>query len=105
MILPLLEGGSSQSLNEALSSGLPVVTNFFPNILDYIKTEAVLSYPPKDFKKMASACLDILQNEEKFNMMSKKARHHILQYDNTLIKEKLISIYKDNLGFEISLNR
>ena len=29
LILPLLEGGSSQTVNEALASGLPIVTNEF----------------------------------------------------------------------------
>ena len=47
LILPLLEGGSSQTLNEALSSGLPVITNSFPNLLDYTNTKAVLSFPTK----------------------------------------------------------
>jgi len=102
LILPLLEGGSSQTLNEALSSGLPVITNSFPNLLDYTNTKAVISFQPKDFKSMAHACLDLLDNEDKINLMSKNARLHMLGYDNLIIKKKLISIYKSYLGFKIN---
>jgi len=102
LILPLLEGGSSQTLNEALSSGLPVITNSFPNLLDYTNTKAVLSFRPKDFRGMANACLDILDDEEKINSMSKNARLHMLNYDNLIIKKKLISIYRSYLGLKIN---
>ncbi len=102
LILPLLEGGSSQTLNEAMSSGLPVITNSFPNLLDYINTTAVLSFRPKDFKSMAHACLDLLEDEKKINLMSKNARLHMLNYDNSIIKEKLIAIYESYLGFKIN---
>ena len=102
LILPLLEGGSSQTLNEALSSGLPVITNSFPNLLDYTNTKAVLSFQPKDFTSMAEACLDLLDDEERMDAMSKNARLHMLNYDNSIIKEKLISIYKSYLGIKIN---
>ena len=101
LILPLLEGGSSQTLNEALSSGLPVITNAFPNLSDYINTTAVLSFPPKDFKSMARACIDLLENEKKLNLMSKNARLHMLNYDISIIKKKLKIIYEDYLGLKI----
>ena len=102
LILPLLEGGSSQTLNEALSSGLPVITNSFPNLLDYTNTKAVLSFQPKDFRGMAYACLDLLDDEKKINLMSKNARLHMLNYDNSIIKKKLIRIYKSYLGVKIN---
>ena len=102
LILPLLEGGSSQTLNEALSSGLPVITNIFPNLLDYTKTKAVLSFQPKDFRSMAHACLDLLDDKKRMDVMSKSARLHMLNYDNSIIKSKLISIYKSYLGVTIN---
>ena len=102
LILPLLEGGSSQTLNEALSSGLPVITNSFPNLLDYTNTKAVLTFQPKDFRSMAHACLDLLDDEKKINLMSETARLHMLNYDNAIIKKKLINIYKSYLGVKIN---
>ena len=66
LILPLLEGGSSQTVNEALSSGLPIVTNEFPNLSDYTKTDSVIKHSPGDYKKMANSCLNILNNRIKY---------------------------------------
>ena len=96
-----MEGGSSQTLNEALSSGLPVITNAFPNLSDYINTSAVLSFPPKDFYSMARACIDLLEDENKINVMSKNARLHMLKYYNTIIKTELKIIYENYLGLKI----
>ena len=66
LILPLLEGGSSQTVNEALSSGLPIITNKFPNLSDYTKTNSVIKHLPGDYKKMAKSCLNILNNRQEF---------------------------------------
>ena len=101
LILPLLEGGSSQTLNEALSSGLPVITNNFPNISDYTDSECVLKFSPGDYQGMAYSCLKLLNDDKKIIAMSKEARSHILKYDYSNIKQNLISIYADYLGFEI----
>ena len=102
LILPLLEGGSSQTLNEALSSGLPVITNSFPNLIDYSNTKAVLSFQPKDYKSMAHACLDLLDDGRRIDVMSKSARQHMLNYDNAVIKKKLMGIYTSYLGIKIN---
>ena len=101
LILPLLEGGSSQTLNEALSSGLPVITNKFPNLSDYTNTKGVLKFSPGDYQGMAYSCLKLLNDDNEIISMSKKARSHILKYDYSNIKQRLISIYADYLGFEI----
>ena len=102
LVLPLLEGGSSQTLNEALSSGLPVITNSFPNLFDYTNTKAVLTFQPKDFRSMAHACLDLLDDDGRIDLMSKNARLHMLNYDNAMIKKKLMSIYTSYLGIKIN---
>ena len=102
LILPLLEGGSSQTLNEAFSSGLPVITNLFPNLLDYTNTKAVLSFQPKDFRSMAHICLDLLDDDGRIDLMSKNARLNMLNYDNAIIKKKLLSIYTSYLGIKIN---
>ena len=41
-------------------------------------------------------------DEERITLMSKNARRHMLSYDNSIIKEKLISIYKSYLGIKIN---
>ena len=101
LILPLLEGGSSQTVNEALASGLPIVTNEFPNLSDYTKTDSVIKHLPGDYKNMANSCLNILNNRQKFLKKSKAGRKYIEKYEFQNIKNRLLDIYRDNLGFNL----
>ena len=104
LILPLLEGGSSQTVNEALSSGLPIVTNKFPNLSDYTKTDSVIKHLPGDYKKMANSCLSILNNRKEFLKKSLAGRKYIEKYEFQNIKNKLLNIYKYNLGLNLEDN-
>ena len=36
---------------------------------------------------MARACMDLLEDEKKINLMSKNARLHMLNYDYSIIKK------------------
>ena len=101
LILPLLEGGSSQTVNEALSSGLPIVTNKFPNLSDYTKTNSVIKHLPGDYKNMAKSCLNILNNRQKFLKKSLEGRKYIEKYEFQNIKSKLIEIYRNKLGLDL----
>ncbi len=105
LILPLLEGGSSQTLNEALSCGLPVITNKFPNLSDYTKTEAVIEHHPGDYEGMAKSCIDLLKNKKKLSAMSDAGRKHIKKFDFIEIKNKLIDIYSEQLGIKIKMDK
>ena len=101
LILPLLEGGSSQTLNEAMATGLPVVTNDLSNLEDYISMEAVLLSTKGDAESMAHHCCRLLKKRKLWEAMSQKARMHSQQFGFQEIRKKLIKIYKDYLGFEI----
>ena len=101
LILPLLEGGSSQTVNEALSCGLPIVTNEFPNLSDYTKTDSVIKHSPGDYKSMAKSCLTILNNRKFFFKKSLEGRKFIEKYGFQNIKTKLVGIYNNNLGLNI----
>ena len=54
---------------------------------------------------MANACINILEDNERFKRLSKKARLHMLEYDYSIIKKKLTTIYEDYLDLEISEDR
>lgn len=101
LILPLLEGGSSQTLNEAMATGLPIVTNDLPNLEDYISKEAVFLSPPGDSESMASHCSRLLKQRKLWEESSHKAQLHAKQFDFQEIRKKIIDIYREYLGFEI----
>ena len=104
LVLPLLEGGSSQALNEAMACGLPVVTNLYPNLSDYTGTNGVITCKPGDVRAMAAACRTILKDENRRQHMSQAARNHVLQYDYSCIKERLLEIYHDHLSLSLKLS-
>ena len=100
-ILPLLDAGSSQTLNEAFSSGLSAITNLFSNLLYYTNTKAVLSFQSKDFRSMAHIFLGLLNHDGRIDLMSKNCLN-MLNYINAIIKKKLLSIYISYLGIKIN---
>jgi len=101
LVLPLLEGGSSQTLNEAMATGLPIVTNDLPNLKDYLTQDAVFLSPRGDAESMASQCCQLLNNSVLWDEKSFKVREHSKQFDFQEIRKKLITIYREYLGFEI----
>jgi len=105
LLLPLLEGGSSQTLNEAMATGLPIETNALPNLEDYISKEGVLLSPKGDVDAMAEQCIALLQNSQLWRDISSKVREQSKQFDFKEIRKKLIGIYRDYLGFDMNGDR
>jgi len=102
LILPLLEGHqSSQSLNEAMAVGLPIVTNNFPNLRNYIFKDYEFISPSENVEMMAEHCEKLLLDNDLWMETSRRLRHHSLQFNFTHIKEKLINIYKQYLNIKI----
>ena len=60
-----------------------------------------MQFTSGDYHGMAHACLKLLKDESELISMSNAARSHVLKYDYSHIKERLIDIYANYLGFEI----
>ena len=101
LILPLIEGGSSQTLNEAMASGLPIVTNQLPNLIDYIAEDAVLLSQVGDIDQMVQHCYQLLTDQTKILVASNRVREHVLQYDYKYVRKKIIKLYKDHFNYKI----
>ena len=98
LILPLLE----ETLNETFSSGLSVITTLFSNLFDYTNTKGIVSFQPKNFRSMAHVCLDLLDDSGRIDLISKNAHLNMLNYNNAIIKKKLLIIYTGHLGIKIN---
>lgn len=94
LVLPLLEGGSSNALNEALATGLPVVATALPNLADYAPAACVDLVPAGD----ADACRTFLVDGERRAAAGAAARRHALTLDWTVIKGELVRHYERLLG-------
>jgi glycosyltransferase involved in cell wall biosynthesis len=105
LILPLLEGASSQSLNEAMATGLPVITNQLPNLEDYVVFPAVQQSPVGDANAMAAQSLKLLREPDFAEQASSTARRHALQFDFSRIGDTLHSLYESKLNYRILSSR
>ncbi|MBN1121746.1 MAG: glycosyltransferase [Anaerolineae bacterium] len=101
MLLPLLEGGSSNALNEAMAAGLPVVATRMPNLEDYVSKEGVRLCPPGDARAMAQACRELIDNRAAWEKASAAAVQHVSQYDWPNIKQQLLKYYEERLGLRV----
>tara|TARA_B100000029_G_scaffold515989_1_gene625975 strand:+ start:2649 stop:3713 length:1065 start_codon:yes stop_codon:yes gene_type:complete len=101
LLLPLKEGGSSQTLNEAMSTGLPVATNQLPNLEDYVLDDNSLISPKGNSELMAKNCIKILKNKNHWELISKKSREHSAQFDFKRVKNQIIEIYKEHLDIKV----
>ena len=101
LILPLLEGGSSQTLNEAMATGLPVITNWLPNLEDYISDKATILCAKGDAESMAQECCNLLKDSNYWDDLSIKSIHHSKQFDFKNIKNQIIEMYREYLNYNI----
>ncbi len=101
LVLPLLEGGSSNALNEALASGLPVAASRMPNLEDYASTGCVAMCPPGDPEAMFRACNALLSDRVRWERASARAREHMRQFDWQMIRERLLALYEERLGLRV----
>lgn len=101
LLLPLLEGGSSQTLNEAMATGLPVVTNRLPNLEDYISNSCVSMVPVGNVEMMVSECKRLLEHKDQWESATIAVRENSLQFDFKCIRKQLLEIYKEHLGISV----
>jgi glycosyltransferase involved in cell wall biosynthesis len=87
-VLSLDDGGSSNSLLELCSCGLPVVVTDLPNIRDYLANDFAIRINKQDPKDMAEQIRKLLHDQVLRHSMSEKARAHAIQYDWETLVEK-----------------
>jgi glycosyltransferase involved in cell wall biosynthesis len=94
VVLPLLEGGSSNALNEALACGVPVVATDRPNLADYADPACVTLVPPDDPVAFAAACRTLLKDPARRRSAAEAARRHALDFDWARVREQLLAHYE-----------
>lgn len=70
----------STSIIQAMSCGLPIVSNDISGMRDLVKPEFGILVPPEKPEELASAILDLCQNKEKRSAFGQKAREHCIEH-------------------------
>jgi glycosyltransferase involved in cell wall biosynthesis len=79
-ILPLIDGGSSNSLNEGLACGLPQIVTDLPNINDYLKDTFCLRVPKSDANELYQNCKRLIEDDLLRHSFGVAAREEAMKY-------------------------
>ena len=80
-LLLLNDGGSSNSLNEGMACGLPLIITDMPNITDYVDDTCVIKVPLQGEDEIIKACQRIFESNFERDRLATAARSQILKYD------------------------
>ena len=94
-LLSLEDGGSSNSLLEISSCGLPVVITEMPNIKDYLLTPFSITVPKNNSVQFAADCIRLMENEHERGFLAREARKNALLFDWINIKDHFLQILKN----------
>lgn len=98
LIQPLEDSTANNSVLEGLACGLPLVITGIGAVRDYVDERHAILVPPRNAKRMADSVIDLLSDERKRNKMSIEARRHALQFDWSVIAQKMDQVYQQVLG-------
>ena len=95
LILPLTNCTANNSILEAMSSGLPVVTTDVGGVRDYLDESCAFLAPKGDAETIVKKVLLLLENEELRTQIGKAAREKALkEFDWRVITKKMLEVYK-----------
>ncbi|OVE74589.1 hypothetical protein BVX94_00055 [bacterium B17] len=96
MVLPLKASTTLTAVLEAMSSGVPIITNK-GGIEDYLSLDSSRVFPVGDVEGMSNAALEVLGNDELLASMSQEARKRALKFSWPNTVNKMIELYKSLL--------
>jgi glycosyltransferase involved in cell wall biosynthesis len=87
---------SPNVLLEAMASGKPCIVSDIKGIREVVKNDSAIRVPIGDSDKLADAITPVLENEEIYNQLSKKARKRIEEkYSWKRVVKKYTRLYED----------
>ena len=93
LVMPLLDSTANNALLEAMSCGLPIVTNDVGGVRDYADDSCAAILPKCDAAEFADEVLNLLDDPERRGAMSRAARARAMRYDWSEIARQLHRVY------------
>lgn len=93
LFLPLHDVTACNSILEALSCGLPIITTDVGSNAEYLKGTANVLVPATDVDVCVTAISELLQDDVKRSKISVSSRAKALTYDWTEVSDKVLDFY------------
>jgi len=93
LLLPVIDSTANNSILEAMSCGVPVVTTKSEGLCYYTDTRSSVMVERGKAGKMADAALEIINNTELRESMSIEARKKALQFDWKSVAKQTLQLY------------
>lgn len=94
LVLPLMDSTANNSLLEAMSCGLPIISTDLPSVRDYVNDNCALLMPKSNAGALAEAIIEISEDNGKRMEMGKQSRNQSLQFDWNKIAKKTLEVYQ-----------
>ena len=94
LFLPLTDGTANNTLLEAASSGLPIITTDVGAVRDYLDDPSAVLIPAGKTDLAVSALMDLMRDPKAREELGKKAREKMLQLDWHVIARKMMAVYE-----------
>jgi glycosyltransferase involved in cell wall biosynthesis len=98
LLQPLEDGTANNAILEGMACGLPTVATDIGAVRDYMDEECGILVPPHCAEAMADAVLSLYKNDSMRGQMAVKARERALQFDWSIIVDKMKQVYSQTLS-------
>ncbi|MCZ2222204.1 MAG: glycosyltransferase family 4 protein [Chitinophagales bacterium] len=95
LLMPLFDSTANNVILEAMSCGLPIITNKTSGIVSYLDENIAYLHEPNDVENMVHSIEYLLNNPDKKNEMGKLAREKtITNFSIEVVANQLKNLYK-----------
>lgn len=94
LFLPLIDGTANNTLLEAASSGLPIITTDVGAVRDYLDDSRAVLLPIGRTDLAVSALMDLVRDWKTREALGKRAREKMAELDWHVIARRMMAVYE-----------
>lgn len=93
-VATFLDATANNAVVEAMSCGLPIISNNIPGVKDYVTDECAILTPQKDARALADAIALLHGDNQRLERMRKASRLRALDFSISMIAQRTFGVYE-----------